>query len=96
MNTILYKVQAALGARATNIIPVNESTSIEYTTETGIPVTIYQDPENSEGVVLLSPMIQKVPMKVDLSECISVHEKHKGRKSITEVLKESIESMIDN
>lgn len=49
MNTILYKVQAALGARATDIIPVNDSTSIEYTTETGIPVTIYQDPENSEG-----------------------------------------------
>lgn len=96
MNTILHKVQAALGARATDIIPANDSVSIEYATETRIPITIYQDPENPEGIVLLSPMIQKVPMKVDLSECISVHEKRKDRRSITEVLKESIESMVNN
>lgn len=96
MNTILYKVQAALGARATDVLLVNESTSVEYITETGVLVTIYQDPDNPEGVVLLSSMIQRVPMKVDLSDCISVHEKRKGRKSITEVLKESIESMVNN
>lgn len=86
----MNKVYTALGARAVSSTDALER--LHYTDEFRNTYTITKV---SPDIIRIASNEYKVDSVVDISDCITIYEKRKGRKSISEVLAESISNLRD-